>query len=218
MDLAPRRQYTVSELTGEIAGILSTEFTNIWVSGEVSGLKVATSGHAYFTLKDDGAQIRCACWKGSYRLLRFKPHDGLALVARGRVEVYEPRGEYQLIVETIEPLGQGALQLAFEQLKKRLEAEGLFAAGRKRALPKYPAAIGLVTSAAGAALRDMLNILARRAPWVRVVIQPVRVQGEGAAAEIARLADMGIGIGDAWCTVRVAAAAAILPKDAPTMQ
>ncbi|MCA2967320.1 MAG: exodeoxyribonuclease VII large subunit [Acidobacteriaceae bacterium] len=184
MDLAPRRQYTVSELTGEIAGILSTEFTNIWVSGEVSGLKVATSGHAYFTLKDDGAQIRCACWKGSYRLLRFKPHDGLALLARGRVEVYEPRGEYQLIVETIEPLGQGALQLAFEQLKKRLEAEGLFAAGRKRALPKLPRRIGIVTSPTGAVIRDFLHVIERRFPGLHVRLWPALVQGAGSAEQV----------------------------------
>ena len=184
MDLAPRRQYTVSELTGEIAGILSTEFTNIWVSGEVSGLKLATSGHAYFTLKDNGAQIRCACWKGSYRLLRFKPHDGLALLARGRVEVYEPRGEYQLIVELIEPLGQGALQLAFEQLKKRLEAEGLFALGRKRALPKLPRRIGIVTSPTGAVIRDFLHVIERRFPGLHVRLWPALVQGVGSAEQV----------------------------------
>ncbi|OYW08182.1 MAG: exodeoxyribonuclease VII large subunit [Acidobacteriia bacterium 12-62-4] len=184
MELAPRRQYTVSELTGEIAGILSTEFTNIWVSGEVSGLKVATSGHAYFTLKDAGAQIRCACWKGSYRLLRFKPNDGLAVLARGRVEVYEPRGEYQLIVELIEPVGQGALQLAFEQLKKRLEAEGLFSALRKRALPKLPQRIGIVTSPTGAVIRDFLNVIERRFPGLHVRLWPALVQGAGAAEQV----------------------------------
>ena len=184
MELAPRRQYTVSELTGEIAGILSTEFTNIWVSGEVSGLKVATSGHAYFTLKDSDAQIKCACWKGSYRLLRFKPNDGLAVLARGRVEVYEPRGEYQLIVETIEPMGQGALQLAFEQLKKRLEAEGLFATGRKRPLPKLPQRIGIVTSATGAVIRDFLTVIERRCPGLHVQLWPAQVQGAGSAEQV----------------------------------
>lgn len=184
MELAPRRQYTVSELTGEIAEILSTEFTNIWVSGEVSGLKVATSGHAYFTLKDAGAQIRCACWKGSFRLLRFKPNDGLAVLARGRVEVYEPRGEYQLIVEMIEPLGQGALQLAFEQLKKRLEAEGLFAAARKRALPKLPQRIGIVTSPTGAVIRDFLHVIERRFPGLHVRLWPALVQGAGSAEQV----------------------------------
>jgi len=184
MELAPRRQYTVSELTGEIAGILSNEFTNIWVSGEVSGLKVATSGHAYFTLKDGGAQIKCACWKGSYRLLRFKPNDGLAVLARGRVEVYEPRGEYQLIVETIEPLGQGALQLAFEQLKKRLEAEGLFATARKRTLPKLPQRVGIVTSATGAVIRDFLTVIERRCPGLHVRLWPAQVQGTGSAEQV----------------------------------
>jgi exodeoxyribonuclease VII large subunit len=184
MELAPRRQYTVSELTDEIAGILSTEFTNIWVSGEVSGLKVATSGHAYFTLKDANSQIRCACWKGSYRLLRFKPHDGLALLARGKVEVYNPRGEYQLIVETIEPLGQGALQLAFDQLKQRLNAEGLFDAARKRPLPRLPQRIGIVTSPTGAVIRDFLQIIERRFPGLQIQLWPAQVQGAGSAEQV----------------------------------
>ena len=145
---------------------------------------MATSGHAYFTLKDGGAQIKCACWKGSYRLLRFKPNDGLAVLARGRVEVYEPRGEYQLIVETIEPLGQGALQLAFEQLKKRLEAEGLFATARKRTLPKLPQRVGIVTSATGAVIRDFLTVIERRCPGLHVRLWPAQVQGTGSAEQV----------------------------------
>lgn len=232
MELAPRRQYTVSELTGEIAGILSTEFTNIWVSGEVSGLKVATSGHAYFTLKDQGAQIRCACWKGCYRLLRFKPNDGLAVLARGRVEVYEPRGEYQLIVEAIEPLGQGALQLAFEQLKKRLEAEGLFATARKRALPKLPQRIGIVTSPTGAVIRDFLNVIERRFPGLHVRLWPAQVQGAGAAeqvvegiryfsesgwAEVVVVARGGGSLEDLWTFNEEAVARAIFECSAPVI-
>lgn len=185
LDLQPsRRLYTVSSLTREIRELLGGAYDGIWVSGEVSGLKIAASGHAYFALKDAEAQIKCACWKGSLRLLRFRPQEGLAVVARGRVDVYEPRGEYQLIVDVIEPQGAGALQLAFEQLKKKLEAEGLFAAERKRALPRYPRRIGIVTSPTGAAIQDMLNILSRRWPGLEIRLFPAAVQGAGAVEQV----------------------------------
>jgi exodeoxyribonuclease VII large subunit len=185
LDFQPsRRVYTVSALTREIGELLGRAYDGIWVSGEVSGLKIAASGHAYFALKDGSAQIKCACWKGTLRLLRFKPQEGLAVLARGRVDVYEPRGEYQLLVDAIEPQGAGALQLAFEQLKKKLEAEGLFAAGRKRALPRYPKRIGIVTSPTGAAIQDMLNILSRRWPGLQIRLFPAAVQGAGAAEQV----------------------------------
>jgi exodeoxyribonuclease VII large subunit len=185
LDLQPsRRLYTVSSLTKEIRELLGGAYDGIWVSGEISGLKLAASGHAYFALKDAEAQIKCACWKGNLRLLRFKPQEGLAVLARGRVDVYEPRGEYQLIVDVIEPQGAGALQLAFEQLKKKLEAEGLFAAERKRALPRYPRRIGIVTSPTGAAIQDMLNILSRRWPGLEIRLFPAVVQGTGAAEQV----------------------------------
>ena len=174
-----RRTLTVSELSAAIRIVLASEFNDVWVAGEISGLKMATSGHAYFNLKDAGAQIKCACFRGSLRLMKFQPQEGIAVLARGKVDVYEPRGEYQLIVESIEPQGFGALQLAFEQLKKKLEAEGLFAADRKRPLPAFPKRIGIVTSATGAVIRDMLNILQRRFPGLHIRLYPAQVQGAG---------------------------------------
>src|SRR2546423_2786963 len=150
-----RRVVTVSELNAAIRGLLDSEFSNIWVSGEISGTKLASSGHYYFTLKDEEAQLRCVCFRSTARFLKFKPQDGMAVLARGRVDVYEARGEYQLIVEVVEPQGLGALQLALEQLKKKLTAEGLFAPERKRKLPRFPRAIGIVTSPRGAAIADL---------------------------------------------------------------
>jgi exodeoxyribonuclease VII large subunit len=179
-----RRIYTVRELTSAIADYLSREFSNIWVSGEISGVKLHTSGHCYFTLKESNAVLKCVCYKGAFRLLKFKPQDGIAVLARGRVEVYEPRGEYQLIVETLEPQGLGALQAAFEQLKKKLAQEGLFEAGRKRPLPALPWRIGIVTSPTGAVIRDMLHILRRRLPGVHIRLYPAVVQGEGAVEAV----------------------------------
>ena len=184
-NLAPERKiWSVSELTGRIRDLLATEFADIWVEGEISNCHAAQSGHLYFTLKDAKAQVRCICFRNQVRLLKFRPEDGLHVTVRGSVGVYEPRGEYQVYVEYIEPVGMGALQLAFEQLKKRLEAEGLFDAARKKPLPVLPRRIGLVTSPRGAAVRDVLRILLRRFPNVHLILYPVRVQGEGAARDI----------------------------------
>ena len=185
LNLAPeRRVLTVTQLNGMIRGMLEKEFRGIWVEGEISNCRPAQSGHLYFTLKDEAAQIRCVCFKNQLRLLKFKPEDGLQVTVRGAVSVYEQRGEYQIYVETVEPKGLGALQLAFEQLKQRLDAEGLFDAGRKKPLPVLPGRIGVVTSPAGAAVRDVVRILHTRFPGAHVVIYPVRVQGDGAAQDI----------------------------------
>jgi len=187
LNLAPeRRIWTVSELTARIRDTLAAQFRDLWVEGEISNCRPAQSGHIYFTLKDDRAQVRCVCFRQQARLLKFRPEDGLHVAVRGSVSVYEPRGEYQIYVENIEPVGLGALQLAFEQLKKRLEAEGLFDAGRKRPLPVLPSRIAVVTSPTGAAIRDFLRILRRRHPGLHVLIHPARVQGEGAAEEIVK--------------------------------
>lgn len=181
-----RRTYTVSELSGRIRGVLADEFTDIWVAGEVSGCRMASSGHCYFTLKDEEAQIQCVCFRGTMRYLKFKPQDGLAVLARGSIDVYEARGQYQLIVEVLEAQGHGALQFAFEQLKKKLAAEGLFDAVRKRPLPRLPRRIGIVTSPSGAVISDMVNILSRRFPGVHVRLYPALVQGEGAVEAVCR--------------------------------
>ena len=160
----PRRVFSVGELNRAIAALVGAEFADVWVSGEISGLKLASSGHYYFALKETDAQLKCVAFRSSHRYWKFKPLDGLAVLARGRVDVYEVRGEYQLQVDLLEPQGLGGLQLAFEQLKKKLAAEGLFAAERKRALPRFPQRIGIVTSPRGAAIADMLEILSRRFP------------------------------------------------------
>ncbi len=180
-----RRVWKVSELTEHIRDLLETEFPDVWVEGEVSNYHTAQSGHLYFTLKDTKAQIRCICFRDQARGLKFRPEDGLHVTVRGSLSVYEPRGEYQIYVSHIEPVGLGALQLAFEQLKKRLEVEGLFDTSRKQPLPVLPQRIGLVTSPTGAAVRDILRVLRRRFPNLHVLLYPVKVQGEGAAAEIA---------------------------------
>jgi len=180
-----RHVYTVSALTAEVKAVLEDGFSAVWVEGEVSNFKHHTSGHMYFTLKDAEAQVRAVMFRGNNRLLRFQPKDGLAVLVSGTVTVYERRGEYQINVEFMEPKGVGALQLAFEQLKARLEAEGLFDAARKRPLPRLPRKIGVITSPTGAVIRDMLTIIGRRFPGLAILIAPVQVQGEGAAAEIA---------------------------------
>jgi exodeoxyribonuclease VII large subunit len=181
-----RRALTVSELTAKIRDLLAKNFTDIAVQGEISNCREAQSGHIYFTLKDDRAQIRCVFFKQQQRGIKFRPEDGLQVTVRGSISVYEQRGEYQIYVENIEPIGLGALQLAFEQLKKRLEAEGLFAAERKKPLPLLPGRIGVITSPRGAAVRDVVRILTRRFHNVHLTVYPVRVQGDGSAEEIVK--------------------------------
>src|ERR1700736_1589103 len=181
-----RRVWTVTELTGRIRDLFARNFTDILVEGEISNCHEAQSGHIYCTLKDERAQVRCVCFKNQLRTMKFRPEDGLHVTVRGSISVYEARGEYQIYVEHIEPVGLGALQLAFDQLKKRLEAEGLFAAERKKLLRVLPRCIGLITSPTGAAVRDVVRILRRRFHNVYLTLYPVRVQGEGAAAEIVR--------------------------------
>lgn len=181
-----RHIFTVSELTAILRGLIEDRFGEVWIEGEISNCKVwKTTGHVYFTLKDGDAQLKAVMFRSALRYLRFKPEDGLHVVARGRLSVYEPKGEYQIVCEHLEPRGFGALQLAFEQLKKRLQAEGLFDQSRKRPLPALPRRIGIVTSIDGAALRDILKVLERRAPNASVLIRPARVQGEDAAADVA---------------------------------
>ena len=184
--VAARRILTVTELTVRVRDLLETELFEVWVEGELSNCRVWNTGHLYFTLKDAGAQVRGVIFRSALRYLKFKPGDGLRVVARGRMSVYEPKGEYQLVCEHLEPQGLGALQLAFDQLKKRLHAEGLFDAARKRPLPALPRKIGIVTSLDGAAIRDIIKVLARRYANAHLVIRPARVQGEGAALDIAR--------------------------------
>ena len=181
-----RKIYSISELSLEIRNLLERQFPDVWVTGEVSNLRAAGSGHLYFTLKDETAQLRAVCFRNQARYLKFKPQDGLAVIARGRLGVYEARGEYQLYVEFLEPAGLGALQLAFEQLKQKLAAEGLFDPRRKKSLPMLPRTIGVVTSPTGAVIRDILRVLHRRFSNVNVLLYPVKVQGEGAAQEIAQ--------------------------------
>jgi exodeoxyribonuclease VII large subunit len=182
--VADRPVFTVAELTARIKGQLEEGFPAVWVEGEISNLRLPASGHAYFTLKDAEAQLRCVLFRNRFRRVRFDPEDGVSVLAFGGLDVYAARGEYQLVVELLEPKGLGALQLAFEQLKRRLDAEGLFDPARKRPLPPFPRTIGIVTSPSGAALRDVLRIVGRRFAGLRIVIAPVRVQGEGAPAEI----------------------------------
>jgi len=179
-----RRIFTVSDLTARIRDLLARNFTDISVQGEISNFRPAASGHYYFTLKDDRAQVRCVFFKQQQRGMKFRPEDGLQVTVRGSISVYEARGEYQVYVESLEPVGRGALQLAFEQLKRRLEEEGLFDASRKKPLPLLPSRIGLITSPAGAAVRDVVRILTRRFPNVHLTLYPVRVQGAEAVGEI----------------------------------
>jgi len=187
LPLAPgRRLFSVRELNAAIQSQLASEFSNIWVSGEISGCRLAASGHYYFTLKDSDSQIRTVLFRSSLRLSKIRPQDGLAVLARGRLEVYEARGEYQLIAEFLELRGVGALQVAFERLKTKLETEGLFDRGRKRALPALPARIALVTSPSGAVLRDMLQVLGRRFPGLHIRLFPAAVQGENSVEQICK--------------------------------
>jgi exodeoxyribonuclease VII large subunit len=176
---------SVSELTRSIRGALETKFGAVWVQGEVSNYKLHPSGHQYFTLKDARAQIACVIFRNTMAPLRQPLVDGTQVQVYGNVSVFEARGQYQLSVQILQPRGLGLLQAKFDALKRKLDAEGLFDPARKRTLPKFPRRIGIVTSPSGAAIRDMLNVLRRRAPWLQILINPVRVQGTGAAAEIA---------------------------------
>jgi exodeoxyribonuclease VII large subunit len=225
-----RKTYTVAELNAAIRGLLGDEFNDIWVAGEISGSKTASSGHCYFTLKDHDAQLRCVCFRASLRYLKFKPQDGIAVLARGRIDVYETRGEYQLQVELLEPQGHGALQFAFEQLKKKLSAEGLFDAARKRAIPRLPRRIGIVTSPSGAVIRDITQILSRRFPGLHIRLYPATVQGEGSIEAVLRaieyfsssgwpevviLARGGGSLEDLWTFNEEAVARAIVASSVP---
>jgi exodeoxyribonuclease VII large subunit len=189
-DETERRPLTVSELTAQVRAAVQSRFASVWVEGEVSNFRAHTSGHWYFTIKDETAQLRATCFRNTNRAIRFRPSDGLQLRARGRLTVYEPRGEYELEVEALEPVGAGALRVAFEQMRDRLSAEGLFNEELKRSLPLFPRRIGVVTSPNGAAIRDILNVIARRTRTVHVLFAPARVQGEGAAQEIARAIEL----------------------------
>jgi len=180
-----RRVWKVRDLVAAVRTHIEREYSDAWVEGEISNFRAPDSGHLYFTLKDGNAQMRVVMFRSSARLLRFRPADGLQVVVRGRVTVYEDRGELQISAEYIEPKGAGSLQLAFEQLKTKLEAEGLFATPRKKPIPPLPARIGIVTSAQAAALRDILNILQRRHHSVNVLIYPAQVQGDAASHEVA---------------------------------
>ncbi|MCX7983757.1 MAG: exodeoxyribonuclease VII large subunit [Bacteroidetes bacterium] len=177
---------TVSELTRDIKYMLEMNFSRVWVQGEISNFKLHTSGHMYFTLKDERAQLSAVFWRSRNTLMPLKPVDGMKVLALGSITVYPPHGNYQLDVEKLQPLGIGELQMLFEQLKRKLAAEGLFDARHKKPIPRYPQRIGVITSETGAALRDILTILARRNPSIEVVLYPVRVQGVGAAEEIAQ--------------------------------
>jgi exodeoxyribonuclease VII large subunit len=180
-----RRVWKVRDLVAAVRTHIEREYSDAWVEGEISNFRAPESGHLYFTLKDGNAQIRVVMFRSSARLLRFRPADGLQVVVRGRITIYEDRGELQISAEYIEPKGAGSLQLAFEQLKAKLEAEGLFAAERKKPIPSLPSRIGIVTSAQAAALRDILNILERRHHSVNVLIYPAQVQGDSASLEVA---------------------------------
>jgi len=186
-----RRIWPVRELVGQIRELVEQEYVDVWVEGEISNFRPAPSGHVYFTLKDADAQLPIVLFRRQAVLLRFRPEDGLHVLVRGRISVYEQRGQLQLIAETMEPVGAGSLQLAFEQLKERLKAEGLFDSARKRPLPPYPRTVGIVTSRTGAVIRDFLNVVARRHSGLNVLLYPVSVQGDSAPAEIERaLADL----------------------------
>jgi len=184
--MSTRSILTVFQLTIEIKSLLERNFDHVWVEGEVSNLRLPSSGHLYFTLKDDSSQIRGVMFRLQNRLLKFEPKDGLQVICYGRISVYEPRGEYQVVVDYMEPKGLGALQLAFEQLKEKLAREGLFDPVHKKPIPHLPQKIGIVSSPTGAAIRDILRIIDRRFANIHILLYPVRVQGQGAAQEIAQ--------------------------------
>ncbi len=182
--VAERRVWSVRALVTAVRGLVERQYSDCWVEGEISNLRIPESGHLYFTLKEETAQIKVVMFRSSAKLLRFRPENGLHVTVRGRITVYEERGELQISAEFMDPQGAGALQLAFEQLKARLQAEGLFEAARKKPIPPLPQKIGIITSPQGAALRDILNILARRHHSANVLIYPAQVQGDAAAGEV----------------------------------
>src|SRR5689334_8285395 len=182
----PAKPVTVSQLTGLLRTSIESQFSDLWLEGEVSNLRMPGSGHVYCTLKDEFSQIRAVLFRSTALRLKFTVQEGMCIIVRGRVTVYEPRGEYQVVLDSVEHKGMGALQLAFEQLKARLSAEGLFDEAKKSPLPPFPQRIGIVTSPTGAAIKDMLSVLYRRWPTLRVIVVPVPVQGEGAAQQIAK--------------------------------
>ena len=185
MPAADDRILSISQITREIKDMLADAYPGVWVKGELSGFKGANaSGHMYFSLKDAGAKIDCVLFRGSAARLTFDPKDGLEVEAYGEISVYEPRGNYQLVIKQMRPAGKGALMAQYEEMRRRLEAEGLFDTARKQRLPAYPLTIGLVTSPLGAVIRDMVKVLRGRWPGLRIVLAPVKVQGEGSAAEI----------------------------------
>ncbi|MDT7543234.1 MAG: exodeoxyribonuclease large subunit [Acidobacteriota bacterium] len=185
-DEAERRPLSVSELTSQVRGALENRFASVWVEGEISNFRTPASGHWYFTIKDEGSQLRASCFRGANSRIRFRPSDGLQVRARGRLTVYEPRGDYELIVEGLDPVGAGALRVAFDQMRERLAKEGLFDESLKRSLPMLPRRVAVVTSPTGAAVHDILRVITRRTRTVNVLFVPVRVQGEGAGGEVAR--------------------------------
>src|ERR671918_2336788 len=185
-DETERKPLTVSELTNSIRIALESRFAAVWVEGEISNFKAHSSGHWYFTLKDSNAQLRAKCFRSTNTRIRFRPTDGLHVRARGKLSIYAPRGEYELVVDALDPVGAGALRIAFEQLRDRLHAEGLFARELNRPLPIFPRRVGIVTSPTGAAIRDILNVITRRTNTVHVLFSPARVQGDSAGPDIAR--------------------------------
>ena len=185
-DETERRPLTVSQLTNSIRVALESRFVSVWVEGEISNFKDHSSGHWYFTLKDENAQLRAKCFRSTNTRIRFRPANGLKVRARGKLSVYAPRGEYELVVDALDPVGAGALRIAFEQLRDRLQKEGLFAKELKRPLPVFPRRVGVVTSPTGAAIRDILNVISRRTRTVHVLFSPAKVQGDSAGPDIAR--------------------------------
>jgi len=185
-DETERKPLTVSQLTTSIRTALESRFAAVWVEGEISNFKDHSSGHWYFTLKDENAQLRAKCFRSTNMRIRFRPANGLKVRARGKLSVYAPRGEYELVVDALDPVGAGALRIAFEQLRDRLQAEGLFAKELKRPLPVFPRRVGVVTSPTGAAIRDILNVISRRTRTVHVLFSPAKVQGDLAGPDIAR--------------------------------
>ena len=179
-----RSVLSVSEITAQIKGQIESQFSSIWIQGEISNFKHHSSGHMYFTVKDDSAELRCVMFRGYNQMIHFKPENGMEVLLNGKITVYEPRGQYQLMVQNMEPAGIGTLYLAFEALKKQLAVEGLFDESLNKILPSYPKRIGIVTSRTGAALQDMLNVFNRRAPYVNILLYPSSVQGDNASIDL----------------------------------